>query len=375
MTEDIRPESYRYYNNLVDHVGGEDVFFNGDLVYPRQLEIHLPGDHRKACDLKCAHCQGHLFKKDLDHWEPTVLSLLHKLEGKVPFHVYGGAYTEPTINPYLMSYLATTKYYNNCFGIHTNGVSLWQLQETHGWLDELDRLGANPLDYLSVSLDAGSPLSHQKGKGVKEDYYTDTLKAIKYLSKRKRTMSVRLCYLFNKWNSSVEEIENIVAFAKEAEVDSLRFSIPYAHYNQQFDKVEQYKEKNETPNAEKYRERLTPYLSESHKEKPYIFYVTPIEGYTDIALYDFKQCIYGYYQITFASDGYVYRCSAIGAPDMAHLRLGKATDSIEEFEQMNRLNQDPNFNCMKGCFEHGGRCNRMAVECNRKFRNSTNTSE
>ena len=366
--EDIRPESYRYFDNLVDHVRGKQNFFNGELVYPRQLEIHLPGDHNRPCDLHCAHCQGHLFEKGLGLWEGKVLALLHKLEGKVPFHIYGGAYTEPTINPYLMAYCNTTKYYGNYFGIHTNGVALWSLQQQQAWLDELERLGDDPLDYLSISLDAGLEKSHMKWKGSKKGQFSDILKAIEYISLKDRKMSVRMCYLMNKQNSSPEEIKSIIEFARHAKVDSLRFSIPYAHYKQDFSKVEKYKAKNETPNAEKYREMVSPYLSSSQDEKPYIFYVTPEEGFTDIGLYDFNQCIYGYYQITFASDGYVYKCSAVGAPDMAHLRLGEATDNIEEFERMNLANQCAEFDGQEGCFKHGARCNRMAVECNRKFR-------
>lgn len=368
MIKDIRPESYRYFDNLVEHVGGKEKFFNGENIWPRQLEIHLPGDHRKACDLKCAHCQGHLFEKGLGLWENKAMSLLHKMKGAIPFHIYGGAYTEPCINPYLMAFLGTTKFYNNCFGIHTNGCALWGLQENYGWLDELRRLGTNPLDYLSISWDAGSPKSHMKGKGTKINYFDDITKSIHHLAKQPRTMSVRLCYLFNKWNSSEGEIKNAVAIARSAGVDSLRFSIPYAHYNQKFDKVKKYRSKKETPFEEEYRERLKPYLSTSRNEKPYIFYFTPTEGYTDIDLYDFKQCIYGYYQITLAADGYMYKCSAIAAPDMKHLRLGEITDDLQEFKEMNYKNLDPNFDAQKSCFACGGRCNRMAVECNRKFR-------
>lgn len=368
MKKDIRPSSYWYFDNLVDHVGGKDKFFNGENIYPRQLEIHLPGDKQKPCELKCAHCQGHLFEKGLGDWEHKAMSLLHKLKGAVPFHVYGGAYTEPCINPWLMAFLGTTKQYNNCFGIHTNGCSLWKLQEMQGWLDELRRLGTHPLDYLSISWDAGSPESHMKGKGTKTNYFDDIVRAMEYLARQPRTMAVRTCYLLNKWNSSEAEIKNAVEIARAAGVDSLRFSIPYAHYNQQFDKVEKYRSKKETPYEEIYRERLKPYLSKSQDEKPYIFYFTPKEGYTDIGLYDFTQCIYGYYQITLAADGYLYKCSAIGAPDMKHLRLGEITDDLDEFMAANMKNLDPKFNAQKGCFAHGGRCNRMAVECNRKFR-------
>ena len=376
MKKDIRPQNYRYFDNLVDYIGGEEKLFNGELIYPRQLELHLPGNHNSSCPMKCLHCQGMLFEHGLGTWENTALSLLHNLKGAVPYHIYGGAYTEPVINPYQISFLGATKYYGNHFGIHTSGAPLWQMQKHVGWLDEMIRLGTDSEDYISFSLDAASSYSHKKGKRTEEDEFQNILKSIEYIATHpKRKMSVRLCYLFNKWNSTEEEIQNITSFAKKVGVDSLRFSVPYAHYLQTFDKVENYKEKKEVPVSEVYRNRVKPYISKKQSEKPYIFYMTPKEGYTDISLYDFDQCVYGYYQLTYGADGYVYKCSAVAAPDMKHLRLGRITDNIEEFEKLNRLNQDSKFNAQKGCFSHGGRCNRMAVECNRKYRDSLNSDE
>lgn len=368
MTEDIRPERYRYYEELKNHIGGESRFFNGDLVYPRQLEIHLPGDKRKPCVMHCTHCQGMLFEKGLGDWESIGLSLLHKLKGAVPYHIYGGAYTEPVMNPYFGAYLGTTKYYGNLFGIHTSGAPLWELEEHQGLLTEMLRLQNDERDYISFSLDAGSIESHMKGKGLREDKFTDILKSIEILATAKRKMAVRLCYLLNKWNSSEEEIEFIVTFARRVGVDSLRFSVPYAKYNQSFDRVREYKEHKEVPVSEVYRNRISPYTSKSHDDIPYIFYVTPEEGWTDIDLYDFNQCVYGYFQITLAADGYMYKCSAVAAPDAPHLRLGKITDDIDKFEDMVRRNQCSRFNAQSSCFAHGVRCNRMAVECNRKYR-------
>jgi len=369
--DDIRPERYRYYDQLIQHVGSEDTFFDGELVYPRQLEIHLPGDHIHPCVMRCTHCQGMLFEKGLGTWEATGLSLLHNLEGAVPYHIYGGAYTEPVINPYFGAYLGVTKHYGNYFGIHTSGSPLWELEKHQGLLTEMLRLGDDERDYISFSLDAGSVDSHSKGKGLSEDKFTDILNAIAFLATAKdRKMSVRVCYLLNRWNSTEEEIEYITTFANRVGIDSLRFSVPYAQYNQTFDQVKRYKERKEVPHSEEYRNRIAPYMSTDQSDRPYIFYVAPKEGWTDIALYDFDQCIYGYFQITLAADGYMYRCSAVAAPDAAHLRLGIITDEIEEFERMNKRNQVSGFDCQKACFAHGVRCNRMAVECNRKYRDS-----
>ena len=105
-----RPSSYQYFKMLKDHLGGScKQIFNGKLVYPRQLEIHLPADHKKPCNFHCYHCAGMKFKKDLGIFEMEALELLQKLNGKIPYVIYGGSSTEPLINPYFMTFLAMTK--------------------------------------------------------------------------------------------------------------------------------------------------------------------------------------------------------------------------------------------------------------------------
>ena len=110
LVNDPRPPEYRYWQQLLHHLDGKtDVFFSGKMIYPRQFEIHLPADHRRACNLACPHCAGKLFDKTLGHWEITALELLDKLQGKIPYHIYGGAYTEPLMNPYFMTLKQTKK--------------------------------------------------------------------------------------------------------------------------------------------------------------------------------------------------------------------------------------------------------------------------
>ena len=53
---------------------------------------------------------------------------------------------------------------------------------------------------------------------------------------------------------------------------------------------------------------------------------------------------------------------------MKHLRLGKITDDLIQFNKMILANQNTDFNCVEECFERKARGNRMAVEINRKYR-------
>ena len=366
----MRPPEYRYWNQLMDHLKYDtEVFFNGQLVYPRQFEIHLPGNHKVPCDLHCPHCAGKYFQKDLGTWEMEALELLNKLQGKIPYHIYGGAYTEPLMNPYFMTFLHTTKKYGGHFGIHTNGVLLSRLEEQLGWLSELNRISTDKVDYLSVSLDAGFPWSWAKTKGTKREHLFNEIiqgmrKAVEIRRKAGKGHAIRLCYLISPDSDSPENFGAIVNIAKDIGLDSLRFSIPFACYNQLFDKVREYKREREVPMTIVYERRLTPYLSSSEDEKPYIFYTGP--EFTDVDKFDFKQCVYCYYQITYGADGYVYKCSTTATPTMAMCRLGKITGDLDEFHRLLLKNANPNWDA-NICFSRGARCNRMGLEINKAY--------
>lgn len=368
--KDPRPPEYHYWKQLMEHLKGDtDVFFNGELIYPRQFEIHLPGNHRVPCDLRCLHCAGKYFQKDLGTWEMEALELLNKLQGKIPYHIYGGAYTEPLINPYFMTFLHTTKRYGGHFGIHTNGVLLSRLEEQSGWLTELNRIATDEVDYLSVSLDAGFPWTWAKTKGMKhENLFNEIIqglrKAVEIRRKTGKGHAIRLCYLISPHSDSSENFGAIVNIAKDIGVDSLRFSIPFACYNQSFDKVREYKRDREVQMADVYEQRLAPYLSDTQDERPYIFYTGP--EFTDIDKFDFKQCVYCLYQVTFGADGFVYKCSTTATPTMAMCRLGKITSDLDEFHRLLMRNANPKWDA-NTCFTKGARCNRMGLEINRAY--------
>ena len=364
--KDARPEYYKYWDQLVDHLGGDSSkLFSGEFVWPKQIEWHLPGDHINACPLSCPHCGGHLFDKTLGDWELDGLELLNNLKGAVPWHIFGGSYSEGMTSSYAMAFLATVKKYNNSFGIHTSGINLLQLQESQAWLNELNRISTGPGDYLSISLDAGLPESWALTKGTSDsDKFNDIIEAIKVSTRIRKENggghAIRICYLISPASCSVENFSAVTRIAKEAGVDSLRFSIPFAHYNQSFDTVRKYKNNREIPGDELYKERLTPYLSKSTSERPYIFYSPP--WFTDIERFKFNRCFYPYFQATCGADGYVYKCSTTATPTAKHCRLGKITPDLNEFKAMISANQQNAWDCQKMCFDKGFRCNRMGLE-------------
>jgi len=362
-----RPKGYYYWEQLLEHIGSPDKIFDGNLTYPRQLEIHLPGDGTKPCNFHCFYCAGKTFIKDIGNWEERGLRLIKELDGRIPFHIHGGSYTEPTMNPYLLDYLRVAKETGCHFGIHTNGSLLLHLEKERGFLTQLCEIAGDKIDYLSISLDAGSVGSHCMTKGLKKNWFSEILAGIKRATElRDQTgnkPAIRICYLMNQYNSSQKEIDFIVDFAKRVKADSLRFSIPFAHYGQDFKMVRDYKHTLEIPREKPYYNKVHKHLT--NEGLPHIFWFSP--KLQDVDLLDFKECAYGYYQVCMGADNYLYRCTTVSTPTFKQMRLGTIPDNLEGFNQMILKNQDPSFDTDL-CFKNGARCNRMGIEINTSWR-------
>ena len=374
--EDKRIPEYQYLKQLKKYIdSAQKRYIEGEtqpFIYPRQLEIHLPSDRISTCNATCKHCFGATYKKALGHWEQEGLALLHNLKGAVPFHIYGGSYTEPTMNPFLFSYIATTKMYNNHFGIHTNGILLKELDDAHNTFQNMHDISTDKQDYISISLDAGSGTSWKKLKGKSSSKFYDILYSIEKMCEiraksNKYSHAIRMVYLASEDSCKEEELDFIMAFAKNVGVDSLRFSVPYDFYNKDFKEVKKYKESIEDLRAEKIAAHLQGKTSKSEKEIPYIFWNPPF--FTDIDRFDFEKCYYGLFQITLAADGYVYPCSSVAAPSAEHLRRGAITSNINAFNYLCWDIQNNKVQCKEDCFCKGLRGNRMALEINEYYNN------
>lgn len=358
-----RPAGYNYIQILKDHVGSWDKIFNGELIYPRQLEIHLPGNHKIRCNFNCYYCQGRILEQPIDMNEDNVYKIVEQLKGAVPFHVYGGAYTEPLLNPWLLRFLKLSKKYGSKFGIHTNGSLLLHLEHSTKFMSELCAIATSSQDYVSISLDAGSPESHMITKNLKKNWFDEIIAGAKLLCQIRGGRdfpAVRFSYIMNEHNASPNELANIVKIARDIGVDSVRFSIPYDLYGKPFEQVREYRRSVEIPFDAVIRARLDGLLSSSGG-KPFVFYIPP--ACQDVDKMNFKQCVYSYYQITFASDGWMYNCSSTASPSFKFSRLGKQTDNINDFNRMVLKSHSPKFN-PSVCFRNGARCNRMGLEIN-----------
>ena len=361
-----RPAGYQYFKILSDHLGNDLTrIFNGELVYPRQIEIHLPGDGKKHCNFSCLWCQGNLLDRALGSHEEELLKLLEQLKGKkIHYVVQGGNYSEPLLNPYALDVVKIAKLdLKASYGIHTNGSVLLELEKKQSFLSELNRLATSKEDFLSISLDAGTVKSHMRGHNLDVNWFDTIIEGIRAISEMRGDSpipAIRICYLLNKFNSSREELEGIVGIAKELKVNSVKFSVPYDLYGKDFDRVRSYKKKIEIVKDREYRERLRALIT-SPEDKTHVFYLSPFTQ--DVDRMNFKQCIYGYFQISAGADGYWYKCSSTATPSFKFNRAGRITSNIEQFHKAILVNQNPNFDAAT-CFRVGGRCNRMALDCN-----------
>lgn len=366
----MRPNGYRYWERLKQHLGNDvGKIFDGNLIYPRQLEIHLPGDGKMRCNFNCGWCQGSELERPLGKWEEEGLKLLHNLRGAIPLHVYGGAYTEPMLNNYMLKYLETTKLYGNEFGIHTNGSQLVLRESREGFITKLIEIANGENDYLSISLDAGFPTTHKKTKGSKFGSFDSIIHGLRIASDirgNKKYPALRIVYLLTEQNSSPAEIKNIISISRELKLDSIRFSIPYDLYGRSFMRVREYKERVEIPKSREYYDILEPYVRiQNSDSKPFIFWVPP--KFQDVDEMNYEQCIYSYFQITLAADGWVYKCSSTATPSFRFCRLGRITADLGKFNGMVIKNHNPDWN-PSTCFSSGARCNRMAIELNNTWR-------
>ncbi len=364
----MRPKAYKYTEIFKQHIDNDlRKIYNNTLIYPRQLEVHLPGDGSRPCNFDCYYCQGKALSRAVGRWEEKGLSLLAQLKGSIPYQIYGGAYAEPLMNRFLLEYLKMTKRFANSFGIHTNGSLFAALEEKNGFCSSLVKLAKSKQDYVSISLDAGNIKSHCQTKNVTEDWFSEIIKGISLLVRlrgRKNYPAIRICYLMNDFNSSPEEIAAIVSLMKGLKVDSLRFSVPYDLYGKKFESVRRYRERVEIKFGRVCEQTVKPYLSETLSERPYIFWHSP--DFQDVGKMNFKKCVYSYYQITLGADGNVYRCSSCASPTFIHAILGKTTDNIADFNRMVLANHNPNWDAST-CFNAGARCNRIALEINSAF--------
>jgi MoaA/NifB/PqqE/SkfB family radical SAM enzyme len=341
--------------------------FSGEPVLPRQLEVHLSNPTGIACNSECIHCQGQNLETEMANFDEALFSLIKKLNGAIPRIVFSGLYTEPTINRNLIDMIELVKATGSSFGLHTNGVLLEMLEGEDQFISRLFRVADNT-DYLSISLDAGSPESFALTKDLDKSIFFNVIDALQKCVSLKETEGlkgpvVRLTYLLNKHNSELWELERAKGIAETLGAQSLRFSVPYAPFGLHSLDYFRHRKEFELPLFHEVWNSLARIISKDADERPNVFAMPPE---TQSVVGKFRNCFSGYDSIVLGVDGYFYRCCSVAHNLYKHLRLGPIADGMDLLEYVGR-NQDRSFNPHKSCFSKGARCTRASMEINTAF--------
>lgn len=347
--------------------------FDGVLTMPKQLEIHLPNASGISCNLKCNHCEGQLLPKEMsDDYLEKAISLIDQLGGSIPRVVVSGSYSEPTLNPRLISLLEAVKASGSDFGLHTNGTLLSALERKNGFLTRLAAISEEDKDYLAVSIDACDSESFTKTKNAGGRLFEQIINGLFMFDRIKQDTGktapkAGVSYLLNEHNCDPERLRSFTQTMRDAGVSTLRFSVPYAPYGTSQEERSEYEETTGLVYYEKYAAAVASLLSQDPSEKPFVFLLDPEKQ--SIGQLTFTHCFYGYYMLTLGADGFFYRCCAVANPRFKSLRLGPLTDNLEEFYAMILKNQNKDFDPNKRCFNFGTMCTRAALEINAEFEN------
>jgi len=360
-------EPYNYIEKLKSHLGDEmeTLLRERRFAYPRQIELHLPGDNVRACNFHCGHCSGKNLEKRLGNWEDEGIKMLSVLEDRIPWHIYSGIYTEPLLNPKLMHFIETTKA-NFChYGLHTNGALLYLREQDENMLTRLSQISDGE-DYISISLDAGFSESYKKIKGINSDAFDDVFLGIQLLSEKKERCgllgpNIRLTYLMGSENSSPLELERAIKKAEELDVNSIRFSLPFPPQRTQVYPSE----KSEIISKGKeidFKRNLEYALESANPENVEVIYADS-QAKTYELMNNFSECWFPYYQLTIGADGCFYRCSCSDDKAAGNPRITDINLELEDIKKIIAWSQEGCFS-PQSCLSQGIMCNRVGLTLN-----------
>jgi wyosine [tRNA(Phe)-imidazoG37] synthetase (radical SAM superfamily) len=326
------------------------------------MNLFLPSDHKQACNFACFFCAGRLTPRVLREWEEDALRLMDNLQGAIQYHIYSGNCTETMLNPYLGAFLRKTKKHGNSFGVKTNGSVMLSSEDETGLLTTLCHISDDPEDYFSVSLDAGFAESHSGIKRVDPSVFQSVVDGMNMLGEirgKRSYPALRASYLLCHINDSPAEIAKAIEIVSEAGFDSIRFSQPTPPWAAKPKAAAVWWAKIRRE-AEQYR-TLVESIGANSTDTVVIFVPPlcfPAGGY--------RFCAYGYHQIAFGHDGYLYRCTSVASENYRDMRLAPITSDLDQFHDVLRRNQTAAFDA-RVCLRKGAYCCRAGITINNEF--------
>jgi len=209
-------EPFMYEKNILcEHWDRVEAIMKGKETSVYEVEIQPSA----TCNLQCKHCVGIAHKpKGVVGISPMKMKLIieHIAKiGGVKRIKFSGYYGEPLMNKKsTLVGIRTAKRMGMKVGLFTNGILI----------DEEVMNTILGIEYVNISLDAGSKESYLKMKGINQFYAVimniKTLDAIR--KKRKSRLEITVGYILNKEN--YKEIPQIIKLLKN-HINMIRFKV------------------------------------------------------------------------------------------------------------------------------------------------------
>lgn len=178
---------------------------SGEIVAPIHVRLHL----YSGCNFSCDFCNYETkAQKTLISYEKACEILKNCVSMGVKAITFSGG-GEPTLHSDFGRIAIRARELGLETALITNGSQV------------LDKSVIESFSWIRVSLDAGSPLTFSRLKGVKPDVFTKVLKNLEVFLNYSRRPVVGVSYLITEENHF--EIEDFVCIMKRVGVDNIRF--------------------------------------------------------------------------------------------------------------------------------------------------------
>lgn len=305
-------------------------------VVPYQVEVQ-PGrlKGRELCWMPCPYCYGGSSENVPDRLKPErYVELLRQTangpHGRVDKVIFAGYATDPLNYEHIDDILDVSRDLGQVIGVHTK-----LLRASDRLIDVLTRKGNRDTNYVTVSVDAGTPESYNATHGItaKSNLYDKVVENLRRLTRRRAetgaALDVATNYLLTRVNCDSAVVEKAIRDLVGAGVDSIRFSFP------QLPRGHESVAGTIMPSRAEIIEihdRLAPVVARFAGERTNVV-LMDYDG--DQAISDRRTlpCFARFIYPAFSYDGYLSHCSQSAAPHFRDMALGnlQTTDFWDAF--------------------------------------------
>lgn len=294
-------------------------------VVPYQVEAQ-PGrlKGRELCWMPCPYCYGGSSQNTGERLSPERYTDIIRQTGKGPHGavdkiIYAGYATDPLNYEFIDDLVETSRALNQVIGVHSK-----LLRISDRLVDVLTTPGNRDTNYVTVSVDAGTPETYNATHAIKSkaNLYNKVVENISRLirlrNERGVALDLSINYLVTRVNADSKVVEKAIRDLAGAGVDSIRFSfpqVPRGFINEDGTIVPGRREVVEI------YDRLKPIVESFAGERTKVL-LMDFDGEQGISERRTLPCFARFIYPAIAYDGYLSNCSQSGAPHFRDMALG-----------------------------------------------------